>query len=106
MVPTLCRVSGGPAKVLDKRELWRQRRALETINLAPRYLGDREDRITAMQTRGNKDRNKRSVTEQNVAVRVRGEEVSELIDAKRWMGTGGDQRLGRPKVSLGCVWFI
>lgn len=72
MVPTFCRVSGGPAKVLGKRELWRQCRASETIDLVPRYLGDREDRITTMQRRGNKDRNRRSVTEQNVAVRVSG----------------------------------
>lgn len=40
------------AKDLEKSELEKQCWALETILLAPGYMGDREDSITTMQTRG------------------------------------------------------
>lgn len=41
-----CRVSGEPAKILEKRELQKQCWVLETSHLAPGYLGGRADGIT------------------------------------------------------------
>ena len=88
---TSCGVSGQPAKVPGKRELYGQCWALETIHLASGALGGREDGITTMQakeetravtvrSKGGKD--KRNITEQSVAVRARGGEGSELMPGR------------------------